>query len=310
MWSKRTADIRPTTVLFYSIVLLLLGYVRVLFGHELDGSFHAFSDVFTAPAWLKWLFPVFLVASSIVLNWMLVEWLQILKRNSYLGFLWGLALLSTGRVELVLWATAVAFWFGLAVRVQRSKRLLADVYDMALYTGLLTFLDFRFIALLPIGWILLAAFARLRWRAIFVSIWGIVTMHILGYLIALLTGGAEDYFNRFDWTIESMEFPQGEELYVLSLVIFWWILSLKEYIIALSRANIVKRQSLSALLAMTLGASALWVSGLWPLYVAIAVLPVGMLVLIVNDVQYRKKFWWRDVLFWSFLLAFATAFFY
>lgn len=308
MWSKRLADIRPGTVISYLFLLLGLGYLKVLFG-TVDGlRFFFLGHSYIVHDAVKWAFPFLAGLSAMFANFWIAEVFQILKRYSYFGFLWGLSQLTLARFDLLVISTLALLFFGVIVRLQRSSRYFADYLDIGLVIGGLSLLDMKYIWLLPLSWLLLLAYGRLRWRAIFIGIWGLVTIHILTATVAWISGEWEYYRNCFQVPDFRFIWPQREMIPWIVVTLVWWIVSLKEYVIALSRANIVKRQSLSALLILQLGTLILTASGIWPYSFALAFFMVGSLMFIVNDLQYRHKNWWKDVVFWTYIAIYGLSF--
>lgn len=310
MWGKRLEDIRPGTVMVYAILLTILGYLRVIFQPLPTYDWTFLGEEYEIFPAIRWILPIIWAAIALVINFLVTEQFTLLKRHSYLGFLWGIIMLTVGDFRFALYSLMALIWFLSVLRVQKSNRPIADFLDTGLLVGVYALLDLRFGLLLVASWFILLTFARLRWRAIFGGIWGVVTIHLL-FAIAYLVFGKIDVYRTYieSWPSLELQIPDKTNAVWISMVAFFWLLSLGNYITALSRANIVKRQSLSAILILQLALIALVGFGLWPTRMYLAFLPLGTLIFIVNDLQYRKKFWWRDTVFWIFILAFGLSFF-
>lgn len=309
MWSKRLADIRPGTVISYAFLLLGLGYLRIGFS-EIPALEFSFMGVnYALQNWVIWMFPVLVSFSSVAVNWLLAEVYQVLKRYSFMGFLWGLMQLTFVNFNILVLSTFGVILFMGITRLQRSKRLHSDYLDIGLLVGVYTLFDIRMLAILPLTWILLVAYGRLRWRAIFISIWGMVTVHLLVSTVLWSIGDWNLYTQLYEFEGFIYGLPDVDMQPWIVVSIFWWLFSLQNYIIALSRANIVKRQSLSAMLLLQLGTLILAGSGLWTNELAISVFVIAALTFIANDLQYRQKRWYKEVVFWSYICLYAAAFF-
>ncbi len=308
MWSKRLADIRPETVFFYGLFLLLLGYARVIWlpMPELDSRFLGVE--YYLASWIKWTLPVLWMTSAWLINYLMTEQFQILKRYSFIGFFWGLTMIHFGDFELVIGSVLMVVWFLTVSRIQTSKSLIAEFLDIGLFTGVMTLIDIRYITLLPLAWVLMLAYGRIRWRGVFGSIWGLVTVHILTAILTWTVGAFSRYLDYFTWPEMEFILPDRMHWVWLTAVLFWWILSLGNYFQALSFANIVKRQTLSAILFIQLGAITLWATGVWHPIMTLTCVPIGSLVFITNDLQYRKWKWWKEIVFWSMILLSPYAF--
>lgn len=310
MWSKRLADIRPGTVISYVLLLVLVGYVRVLYGPHFELPFSFMGVDYVLAPWWKWVLPPAAGFAAMFANWIFAEVLQILKRYSYFGFLWGLTLIGIGNIYVVLLATLGVLWFVTIVRLQGTKRIYADYLDIGLMTGVLTLFNLRFLALLAVSWFLFVAYGKLRSRALFIGVWGVVTIHVLTATVYFAIGKFDSYLSYFEWRGFAFDWPAQWMWPSLVAMLFFWILSLGNYITALSRANVVKRQSLSALLILQIAVLALDISGIWSDTALICFVPIGSLVFIANDLQYRTKRWWKEGVFWMFIAAFGAIFFY
>lgn len=309
MWSKRLEDIRPGTVMAYALLLLGLGYLRIGMAPSSSIDWSFLGVEYELSSWLKWLSPVIWTISGLLANLILVERFQVLKRYSYVGFLWGLFLIILGDFQIGVYSILSLFWFASILRIQKSSSVIPDALDVGLIIGALSLFTLQFLALIPISWILALTFARLRWRVIFASIWGGVTIHILTWVTFYLLSRNEAYLSYWEWSPGTFEIVDTA-LWVLIITAFvWWVFSLGNYIKALSTANIVKRQSMSALLFFTIILASLALAGIWSDTVYFAMLPIGTLVFITNDLQYRKKYWWRDVVFWTFIAAYVLMLF-
>ncbi len=302
MWSKRLSDIRPETVVVYGLFLLLMGYARVIWFPlpELEGVF--LGKEYTFDSWVKYLLPVGWMLSAWFVNFLISEQFQLLKRYSYFGFLWGLAMIHFGDIHVFLGSLMVLFWFLIVTRIQRSKRSISDSLDIGLFTGLMTLVDVQYIAFLALAWLLLLTYGRIRWRAVFSSLWGAITILLLAAVYCWAVGSGARFTAYLSWSISDFELPSTNHWPWLLGMAFWWLLSLPNYIQALSFANIVKRQSLSALLFVQLGAVLMWLTGAWDAELLLMCVPFSTLVFISNDLQYRKKYWWRELVFWSLIL--------
>ncbi|NVK27010.1 MAG: hypothetical protein HWE14_03140 [Flavobacteriia bacterium] len=309
MWSKRLEDIRPGTVMAYAVLLLGLGYLRVGLAAPTAIDWSFMGREYELSPWFKWLSPVVWTLSGLLANFILVERFQVLKRYSYIGFLWGLFLIIIGDFRIGTNSIFAIFWFASILRIQKSSRVIPDALDIGLLVGALSILNIQFLALIPISWILALTFARLRWRVIFASIWGAVTIHILTWVAYYLLDNIQAYLNYWSWPTLSFEMIDSSFWVLLFTTFLWWVFSLGNYFKALSTANIVKRQSMSALLFLTLMLMGLALSGAWSESIYLAMLPIGTLVFITNDLQYRRKYWWRDVVFWTFIAAYVIMMF-
>lgn len=309
MWGKRLEDIRPGTVMAYAILLTLLGYLKVVF-HPLPSYDWTFlGEEYEMFSGVRWILPILWSVIALLVNFFVTEQFTLLKRHSYLGFLWGIILITVGDFRFAIYSLMSLLWFLSVLRIQKSNRPIADFLDTGLLVGLYTLLDLRFALLLVASWVIMLTFARLRWRAIFGSIWGTVTIHLL-FVIAYFTFGNVDVYWTYiqQWPELEVQIPANTDVVWIGVLLFFWLLGLGNYITALSRANIMKRQSLSAILILQLTLIGLAVSGLWPTLIYLAFLPLGTLIFIGNDLQYRKKYWWRDTVFWIFILALALSF--
>lgn len=309
MWSKRLADIRPITVISYLLLLLGVGYFRVIYGELSSYTFSFFGEEYILHSAWRWIFPLFVAFSSMLVNWVMAEKEQILKRYSYLGFLWGLYLLSVGSVSVVFLSTLSVVWFTSIVRLQGSKRVYADFLDIGLLTGFLSLFHVKLALLLIVSWFLLVAYGRLRTMSIAIGLWGLITIHILGATVAYVLGSIHQYKDYFAWGEIYFEWPSRELLPFLGIMLAYWFLSLGNFIKALTRANVVKRQSLSALLTLQIFVLVLGFTGVWNTSLILSFLPIGSLVFVANDLQYRSKIWWKEIEIWMFIAGFSYYFF-
>ncbi len=310
MWSKRLEDIRPGTVMVYAILLLILGYLRVVF-HPLSSYDWTFlGEEYEMFPGIRWVLPILWAILAVTINFLVSEQFQVLKRYSYLGFLWGILMIVIGEFRFAVFSVMALLWFLSVLRLQNSQRQIPDFLDVGLILGIFTLFDWRFSYLLLVSWIIFLVFARLRWRAMFGSIWGAVTVHLLFSMGYLVFGDFDVYKNYLlSWPDQEVILPHPENYVWMAVLLIWWVLSLGNYVAALSRANIVKRQSLSALLLVQLALIGFAIAGLWPPKMYLAFIPLGTLVFIANDLQYCKKYWWRDVVFWSFIVLYGLSLF-
>lgn len=293
----------------YAILLTLLGYLKVVFHPLTSYDWTFLGEEYEMFSGIRWILPILWSVIALLVNFFVTEQFTLLKRHSYLGFLWGIILITVGDFRFAIYSLMSLLWFLSVLRIQKSNRPIADFLDTGLLVGLYTLLDLRFALLLVASWVIMLTFARLRWRAIFGSIWGTVTIHLLFVIAYFALGNVDAYWAYIQrWPELEVQIPANTDVVWIGVLLFFWLLGLGNYVTALSRANIMKRQSLSAILILQLALIGLAVSGLWPTFLYLAFLPLGTLIFIGNDLQYRKKYWWRDTVFWIFILALALSF--
>lgn len=309
MLSKRLADIRPGTVISVVLLIVFAGVLRVFYGPTLEIPFSFLgSEYEVSPLW-RWGVPVLAGFGAMFANWVFVERLQILKRNSYLAFLFGAMMVTVNHLYVATLAILAVIWFASTARLQSSKRVYADYLDIGLITGVMSLFQLRLALLLVLSWFISLAYGRLRARGILIGVWGVVMIHILVATGYFLSGAWDSYISYFEWSGFTFDLPPNWLWPWLAATFLYWILSLGNYITALTRANVLKRQSLTALLTFQLGVVLLDVFALWSDAHLLAFMPIGSLIFVANDIQYRQKKWWKEVELWLFIASFASVFF-
>lgn len=317
MWSKRLRDIRPSTVVGYTLFLLVMGLVRVLSSEGWLGVFTtpnlnvdwSFLGVeYTVSRGVVWALPILWTGVGLVMNSIITERFQLLKRHSYLGFLSGMSLVVLGDLKIVAYTFFMLIWFASVLHVQRSNNKPGDFLDIGLILGVILLFDIRFIAIVPLTWVLLLIFARLGVRAIGITVWGMINIHILAVVITWLTVDLDRYLFLYQLPEWHLYMPTDLQWGWLGVSTLWWVISLGNFTVALSRANIVKRQSLTALFVIVVSSALLAGFGIWDQNLYLAAVFTSALVFISNDLQYRKKSWWKDTVILSYVLLLVLAF--
>ena len=138
--------------------------------------------------------------------------------------------------------------------------------------------------------------------------------HLLGafgstFLFLLdLERGFLSYLNPVHDAIGLAHFPldlrNGTAAGVLALLLF---LSLKEFVITISRANIFKRQALGLCIGLTFLSLMLMTTNLSAYGEHSSLLALPLSALFANYFQYIKKWWWQDLLILLCAAAFLIA---
>jgi hypothetical protein len=186
--------------------------------------------------------------------------------------------------------------------------LLQKALSVGIIIGIVSLFDAIFIWLLAATWLVYLVFARLNIRTFLIPVVGFLTVWLNVWGFEYVIADTQMAYNFFVMGIQENELATTHNfkspIFIAFGVLF--VFSFAEFITAVTRANVLKRQTYAAMLMLYL-VSVMMVpfnkfDMLWP---ALALPAIS--ILFANRVQYIKRKWLQEFWLWAIMAYWIAA---